>query len=105
MSNEIVIDEANFSQYFRDCRMNRPERGDIMAKYTAIAEFIDGRMKKDVIDLLMNHEKAYAATQVLRKLGCATEFDSIRICKEIAEDLASGFTPEEVENKVYEHLS
>jgi len=103
MSNEIVIDEANFSQYFRDCRMNRPERGDIMAKYTAIAEFIDGRMKKDVIDLLMNHEKAYAATQVLRKLGCATEFDSIRICKEIAEDLASGFTPEEVENKVYEY--
>ena len=103
MSDEIVIDQANFSQYFRDCRMHRPERGDIMAKYTAIAEFIDGRMKTDVIDLLMNHEKAYAATQVLRKLGCATEFDSIRICKEIAEDLASGMTPEEIEKKAYEY--
>jgi hypothetical protein len=60
-------------------------------------------MKQDIIDLLMNNEKAYAATQVMKKLGCATEFDSIRICKEVAEDLASGMTPEEVEKKVYEY--
>ena len=98
MSDEIVIDESNFTQHFRDCRMHRPERGDVMAKYTAIAEFVDGRMKQDIIDLLVNHEKAYAATQVMRKLGCATEFDAIRVCKEIAEDLASGMTPEEVEH-------
>ena len=103
MNGEIVIDESNFSQHFRDCRMHRPERGDVMAKYTAIAEFVDGRMKRDVIDLLVNHEKAYAATQVMRKLGCATEFDAIRVCKEMAEDLASGMTPEEVEKKVYEY--
>jgi hypothetical protein len=74
-----------------------------MARYSAIAEFIDGRMKQDIIDLLMNNEKAYAATQVMKKLGCATEFDSIRICKEVAEDLSSGMTPEEVEKKVYEY--
>ena len=69
MSDEIVIDESNFTQHFRDCRMHRPQRGDVMAKYTAIAEFVDGRMKQDIIDLLVNHEKAYAATQVMRKLG------------------------------------
>ena len=103
MSAEIVIDESNFTQHFRDCRTHRPERGDVMAKYTAVAEFVDGRMKQDIIDLLVNHEKAYAATQVMRKLGCATEFDSIRVCKEMAEDLASGMTPEEVERKVYEY--
>ena len=103
MSDELVIDENNFNQYFRDCRISRPQRGDVMARYSAVAEFIDGRMKQDIIDLLMNNEKAYAATQVMKKLGCATEFDSIRICKEVAEDLASGMTPEEVEKKVYEY--
>jgi len=103
MSDELVIDENNFNQYFRDCRTSRPQRGDVMARYSAIAEFIDGRMKQDIIDLLMNNEKAYAATQVMKKLGCATEFDSIRICKEVAEDLSSGMTPEEVEKKVYEY--
>ena len=103
MSDELVIDENNFNQYFRDCRTSRPQRGDVMARYSAIAEFIDGRMKQDIIDLLMNNEKAYAATQVMKKLGCATEFDSIRICKEVAEDLSSGMTPEEVEKMVYEY--
>jgi hypothetical protein len=103
-SNELIIDEKNFHQYFRDCRNSRPEKGDIMAKFTAIAEFVDGRMKKDIIDLLFNKEgKVNAAIQVMRKLGCATEKDSIRICKEICQDLSSGMKPEEVEAKVYKY--
>ena len=55
--SELVIDESNFTEYFKDCRIHRPERGDVMAKYTAIAEFVDGAMKKDVIHLLLNHDK------------------------------------------------
>jgi hypothetical protein len=101
--SELVIDESNFAQYFRDCRMHRPERGDVMARYIAVAEFVDGAMKKDIIELLLNHEKALAATRVLRKLGCAKERDAIRICREIAEDLANGMNKEEVENKPYEY--
>jgi hypothetical protein len=101
---ELVIDESNFTQYFRDCRNNRPEKGDILAKFTAIAEFVDGRMKKDIIDLLYNKDnKVNAAIQVMRKLGCATEKDSIRICKEICQDLFSGMKFEEVESKVYKY--
>lgn len=104
MADDLVIDESNFSQYFRDCRMHRPERGDVMARYSAIAEFVDGKMKKDIIDLLTNYDnKALAATQVMRKLGCATENESIRICREIVEDLDSGMTKDEVESKVYKY--
>lgn len=103
MNDEIVIDEKNFSNYFRDCRMSRPERGDVIARYSAIAEFIDGQMKKDIINLLMNNEKAVAATAVMRKLGCSNEADSIRICREVAEDLASGMTPDQVETKIYKY--
>lgn len=104
MTDDLVIDDKNFSEYFRDCRNNRPERQDVMARYSAIAEFVDGQMKKDIINLLSNYDnKAIAATQVMRKLGCATEQESVRICKEIAEDLASGMTIDDVEKKVYKY--
>ena len=103
MNEELVINETNFSQYFRDCRTSRPERGDVIARYMAKAEFIDGHMKKDIIDLISNHDKAIAATNVMRKLGCATQKDAIRICKEVCQDLSKGMTPEEVENKIYKY--
>lgn len=102
--NELVINESNFEEYFKDCRKHKPQKGDIMARYTACAEFIDGRMKCDIIDLLHNYDKANAAVQVMRKLGCATEQDSIRICKEVCQDLLSGMTLKEVEQKVYKYV-
>lgn len=98
-----LIDEKNFAEYFRDCRISRPQRGDVMAKYTATADFVDGRMKRDIIDLLKNKEKAFAATQVMRKLGGASQRDSIRVCREMAEDLDSGMSDEEVESKAYRY--
>lgn len=101
VDQELIIDESNFSEYFRDCRTSRPEKGDIMARYSATAEFIDGQMKRDIIDLLCNRDKAFAATQVMKKLGCATQTDCVRICKEICKDLASGMSLKEVEHKVY----
>lgn len=103
MTDELVIDEKNFAEYFRDCRISRPERGDVIARYSAVAEFIDGQMKRDIIDLLHNRDKAFAATQVMRKLGCATQADSVRVCKEICQDLAAGMSLKEVEQKVYQY--
>ena len=104
MTDELIIDENNFSEYFRDCRTSRPSRGDVMARYSAIAEFIDGQMKRDIIYLLSQYDnKVLAAIQVMRKLGCATEADAIRICKEIVEDLSNGMTKEEVEAKTYKY--
>jgi hypothetical protein len=99
--NDLVIDQNNFSEYFRDCRTARPERDDVIARYTASAEFIDGQMKRDIIDLLHNRDKAVAATQVMRKLGFATQSEAVRVCKEICKDLSSGMDLKEVENKVY----
>lgn len=103
MTDKLIIDENNFSTYFRDCRTSQPERGDVIACWTGKAEFIDGQMKKDIIDLLLNKDKAFAATQVMRKLGGATQKDCVRVCKEIAVDLAKGMSKEEVEKKVYEY--
>lgn len=104
MTEELVIDASNFDKYFRDVRKNRPERGEVMARYSAMAEFVDGMMKRDIIDLLMNRDKAIPATQLLRKIGGATEREAVRVCREICEDLASGLTPEEVEKKPYKYI-
>ena len=99
--SDLVINESNFSEYFRDCRNSKPERGDVMARYVARAEFVDGHMKKDIIDLLQK-DKAIAATNVMRKLGHATQNDAVRVCKEICQDLVC-FSVEEVEKKIYKY--
>jgi hypothetical protein len=101
--SELIIDESNFSEYFFDVRQNTPQRGQVMARYSAGAEFVDGRLKQDIIDLVRNKDKAAAASRVMRKLGCATEADSFRIPREIAEDLLSGMTAEQVEQKAYKY--
>ena len=73
-----------------------------MARFGSYADFIDGMMKKNIIDLLKK-DKAVAAIQVMRKLGCATERDAIRICKEVCSDLCQGMSEEDVEKKEYRY--
>jgi len=101
--DELIIDEKNFFEYFRDVRTSRPERGDIMAKWIGRAEFIEGDMKKNIVDLLANKDKVLAAIQVMTKLGHATYKDAIKVCKDICNDLLNGMSPEEVEKKVYSY--
>ena len=99
---EIEITEDNFEEYFFDVRMNEPQRGQILARYMTKAEFVDGFMKRNVIELLSTHKNAgNTAPQVMRKLGLALEEDSIRICREIAEDLMGGMSEDEVAEKAY----
>jgi hypothetical protein len=99
---QIEITEDNFEEYFFDVRKHDPERGQILARYMTKAEFIDGYMKRNVISLLTTHENAgNTAPQVMRKLGLALEEDSIRMCREIAEDLMSGMSEDEVAEKAY----
>jgi len=99
---EIEITEDNFEEYFFDVRMNEPKRGQILARYMTKAEFVDGFMKRNVIELLSTHKNAgNTAPQVMRKLGLALEEDSIRICREITEDLMGGMSKDEVAEKAY----
>lgn len=100
MTEEIT--ETNFEEYFFDARRFKPRKGQILARYAAIAEFIDGAMKQNIIDLLKK-DKALAATQVMRKCGCATERDAIRVCREICADMLSGMTDQQIEQKVYKY--
>jgi hypothetical protein len=100
---ELVIDETNFDKHFFDVRRHAPKRGQVIARFTAVADLVDGRLKRDLIDLLKNTEKALPATNVMRKLGCCTEADSYRVCIEMTKDLLSGMSDDEVAEKVYEY--
>lgn len=97
---EVLITNENFSDYFYDVRTNRPKKGQVMAKFTAVAEFVDGRGKQDILQLLKTN-KAHAAVQVMRKIHGVREPDCYRVLREIAQDMLT--MPEaEVEKKPYE---
>ncbi len=103
MNEEIVIDESNFDQYFFDIRTNRPKPGQIMACYSAMAEFVRSHEKWQLIDLLKMPNKAEAATQIMRKLLFASELDAIRVSRQIAEDLSKGMSEELILDKPYKY--
>src|SRR5438105_1641757 len=88
-------------EVFFDVRCNRPKKGQILALYTAMAEFISGPEKQNIIDLLKNTEKAIAVSQVMKKLICASELDSFRVPIAIAEDILKGLTDKEILDKIY----
>ena len=84
---EIEITDENFSEYFRDVRQHKPNQDEVMACFRASAELVEGNEKRNLMDLLMNTDKAVAASQVMRKLFNSTEEDSLRIPAEVCKDL------------------
>ena len=102
IDKEPEINESNFDQYFKDVRKHKPERGEIIAQYSASAELIDGNEKRQIISLLISTENKMEATaQVMRKLLCASELDAYRVPRMMAEDLLKGMDEDEVASKPY----
>lgn len=98
----IEITEANFHEHFFDVRRHGPKKGQVLAKFTAVAEFVSGQGKRDIINLLQT-DKVHQAVQVMRRIHGVREPDCYRICREIAEDLLV-MSPRRVENKPYEFV-
>lgn len=105
MNEELEINDQNFYDYFKDVRISTPEKGEVIAQYAATAEFVDGDEKKQIISLLTSTENKMEATaQVMRKLLFASELDSYRVPRQMAEDLVSGLSPDEVAEKPYKYV-
>lgn len=98
-----VIDENNFSKYFKDVRNNVIQKGEVISRYTSFAEFVDGNEKRQIIYLVKNTDKMEATAQVMRKLLFASEIDAYRIPRMMAEDMAGGMTEDECAAKVYKY--
>jgi hypothetical protein len=104
MTDELIIDEKNFNQYFFDVRKHKFQKGQIMVAYSAAAEFHASPEKKLLIDLLTGHEKAEAAAQYMRKAFCSRDPDSYAVPRQICEDLMRGMTEDEVLQKPYKYV-
>ena len=102
-NEQLVIDDSNFGEYFFDVRTHRPQAGQVMAKFMAVATFGAGPHKHDVIRLL-KIDKAKEASMVMQKLHFAKTPDCYRVCREMCEDLANGMSDEEVADKEYEYV-
>jgi hypothetical protein len=90
-SDDLVIDDSNFESYFFDVRKHRPKPGQVMARFTAMADFVDGQMKRDVVYLLRECKGgAKGAQRVMRKLAGAVEGDSIRVLREMSRPCCCG---------------
>lgn len=112
MTKEVTIDDSNFHEYFFDVRKHGPKKNHIMARFSAIADFVDGQMKQDIIYLLSTMTNgSSSAVKVMQKLGCASYEAAIDVCLEIAEDLKAGHAKgmaadiigEEIEKKSYSY--
>ena len=101
--DDIVIDSSNFCDYFFDIRLHGPKKGQVLAKFTAVALFGAGVEKQNIIKLL-KMDKAKEAAQVMQRIHLAKSPDCYKILREMCEDMANGMTDEEVENKEYEFI-
>lgn len=95
----MEINSDNFGEYFFDIRKNKPKKGQVLARFTAVGEFIDGRGKRDIINLLKT-DKAYQAVQVMKKIHGAKEPCCYRVCREMVQDLLC-MEEEDVAKKPY----
>jgi uncharacterized protein YfcZ (UPF0381/DUF406 family) len=100
---ELIIDESNFSQYFREVSKSKPQKDDIIATYRAKAKFVEGDIKKNVINLLQIDGNINSAIKVMQKLAGATYSEYIKVLKEISQDYLDGMSFEEIEKKEYDY--
>ena len=100
---DLIIDSTNFHSYFFDARRYKPEPGQILAKFSAVALFGEGPEKWDLIKVLKT-DKAPAAAMVMRKCHCAREPDCYRVCREMCQDLMRGMSDDEVAKKDYQFV-
>lgn len=103
MEKELIIDDKNFHQYFKDVRLHKPEKDQVLARFRAVVIFSKGQHKRDVITLL-KRDKAQQAAAMMQRMHLARVPDCYRVCREICEDLISGMSDEDVLNKQHEYL-
>jgi len=100
MTDELIIDEFNFNQYFFDIKKYGPKKGQILARYAAIGELTEKFPKGAVVDILAHNPQGYElAPKVLRNI-CHVK-DALKVSIEMAGDLANGISIQEVTAKPY----
>ena len=99
-----VFSPENFPKYFREVGRSKPEKGESLVIFRSPAELVDGDVKKDVIEhMLENDFGAQHGIQVLMRNCSMSYADAMRVCKEICADMLV-MEKEAVMNKAYKFV-
>jgi hypothetical protein len=102
METELVIDDTNFSQYFREINKAAPAQGDSLVVFRALAYFCEGALKQEIIDLLrFEFGSVKKCVGRLIKFAGSTREQAVKICLDLAKDLIDGISLEDVKKKEY----
>lgn len=94
-----------FEENFFDIRQHRPKKGQCLAQYRAVAYFVDGWVKRNVINVLKENTcGAESVHKVMKKMVGAEDMDAILVPFEMTRDLIAGMSDEEVAKKEYRML-
>ena len=96
-----MITDENFHEHFFPLQGNRPQKGQVIARFSHDAELVDGMEKRQIIRLLQQDGSAIPATKVMLKLCHASRADAIRVPREMLSDLIAGMSEDEVAAKPY----
>ena len=97
------LNHPDFPKYFRYTDTSEPEKGDIIAKFGAIAEIVGGADKDHLINVCLQPDSAKAAAQVMRKVFNAAEWDVWGVPRQITEDLVNGMSVDDIKEKIYSY--
>ena len=103
MTEEIEITDENFEEFFFDVRKHKPKKGQVLARYMAVADLVDSIEKRDIIELLRKTNKVIPTSNVMKKLLHACELDSYSVPRRIVEDLIRGMSVDIVAEKPYRY--
>lgn len=102
MDNELIIDSTNFDKYFFETIKHKPKKGQVLARYTAMAELVDGDVKNAIINTILNSKiGGDMAVQILKNTCHATDNYAESVAKDIANDLSGGMSVCDVKDKPY----
>ena len=87
---------------FRLVRDHKPEHGDVICKYNAVAYFVNGDVKRNIIHQLLNSDNSlHVCLNQMLYLVNARYKEALECLKQMLNDLSAGMTEEQVLMKEY----
>jgi hypothetical protein len=96
------MNDEEFKSKFFDVRTSKMQKDQVLARFRAIAELVEGAPKRDLIKILKKG-KIIPAIQFMKKIFCSIEADAYKVCRQILEDILAGSSDLEIEFKPYEY--
>ena len=96
-----MTEEQEFWSKFFDVKKHKPQKGQIMVVYEAIASLVKGAEKQQLVNLLCQPDKAIPVSQMMKNVFNACEEDSVSVPLQMLQDLREGMSIDKVLKKPY----